>query len=189
MTGIIKNKAEISLEFPVDYTIVDIETTGLSPMKSEIIELSAVKVRNDVIVDKFSTLVKPKGCISSFITGLTGISDEMVADAPDIKSVLPKFMEFLKDDCVLGHNVSFDIRFISLNLKKYFSCEFKNSRLDTMVLSRRHCSLQSHKLENIASHYNICTDGHHRAMNDCIMTFEVYKNIKKDVLSATENLL
>lgn len=186
MTSIIKNEAEISLEFPADYTIVDIETTGLSPLKSEIIELSAVKVRNDAVVDKFSTLIKPKGNINSFITRLTGISNDMVQKAPDIKSVLPKFMEFLGDDYVLGHNVSFDIRFISLNLKKHLAAEFTNNRLDTMVLSRRYCQLASHKLESLALHYNVCTDGHHRAMNDCIMTFEVYKNIKKDVLNSLE---
>lgn len=186
MTGIIKNEMEILQEFPSNYTIVDIETTGLSPMKNEIIELSAVKVRNDVVVDKFSSLVKPKGTINSFITGLTGISNEMVQNAPDIKSVLPEFMKFLDNDSILGHNVSFDIRFISFNLKKYFSCEFENSRIDTMVLSRRHCSLQSHKLENLAKHYNISTEGHHRAMNDCIMTFEVYRNIKNEVLCSRE---
>ena len=184
MTGIIKSEAEILQEFPADYTIVDIETTGLSPSKCEIIELSAVKVRNDAVIDRFTSLVKPDGIISSFITGLTGISNEMVSSAPDIKSVLPEFMKFLSDDRVMGHNVSFGIRFIDANLKKHFSSGFKNSRLDTMFLSRRYCTLPSHKLDRVAKHYNINTDGHHRAMNDCMMTFEVFKNIKNDVINS-----
>ncbi len=189
MTGIIKTKAEILEEFPADYTILDIETTGLSPHKCSIIELSAVKVRSDAAVDRFTSLVKPDGVINSFITGLTGITNEMVAGAPDIKSVLPEFMEFISDDCVLGHNVSFDIRFISANLKKYFSTDFTNARRDTMYLSRRYCTLPSYKLDFLAKHYNISTEGHHRAMNDCMMTFEVYKNIKRDVTSSLNLLL
>ena len=96
MTGIIKNEAEILQEFPADYTILDIETTGLSPYKCEIIELSAIKVRNDCIVDKFSSLVKPDRSINSFITGLTGITNDMVESAPDITAVLPEFMKFIE---------------------------------------------------------------------------------------------
>ena len=189
MNGLVKTKAEILEEFPADYTILDIETTGLSPHKCSIIELSAVKVRSDAAVDRFTSLVKPDGVINSFITGLTGITNEMVAGAPDIKSVLPEFMEFISDDCVLGHNVSFDIRFISANLKKYFSTDFTNARRDTMYLSRRYCTLPSYKLDFLAKHYNISTEGHHRAMNDCMMTFEVYKNIKRDVTSSLNLLL
>ncbi len=189
MTGIIKSRAEILEEFPSDYTVVDIETTGLSPHKCCIIELSALKVRSDSVVDKFTSLVKPDGVINSFITGLTGITNDMVAAAPDIKSILPGFMEFISDDCILGHNVSFDIRFISANLKKYFASEFTNARKDTMYLSRRYCTLPCHKLDYLARHYNICTGGHHRALNDCMMTLEVYKNIKKDVTSSLNSLL
>lgn len=189
MTGIIINEAEILQEFPADYTILDIETTGLSPYKCEIIELSAIKVRNDCIVDKFSSLVKPDQSINSFITGLTGITNDMVESAPDITAVLPEFMKFIENDCVLGHNVSFDIRFIAANLKKHFSGEFKNSRLDTMYLSKRYCTLPNHKLESLANHYNVNTKGHHRAMNDCMMTFEVYKNIKNDVINSANEVV
>ena len=87
-------------------------------------------------------------------------------------------MKFIQNDCILGHNVSFDIRFISANLRKYLSKDLNNNKIDTMYLARRFCSLPSHKLEYVAKHFNISIEGHHRAMNDCMMTFEIYKNIK-----------
>ena len=87
-----------NLDFIENFTVIDIETTGLSCEKNEIIELSAIRVRNGIITDKFSSLVKPSGHINSFIKNLTGISNEMVENAPDIKSVLPEFMEFVSQD-------------------------------------------------------------------------------------------
>ena len=107
-----RNKGESLIDFPSDYTIVDIETTGLSPQQCEIIEISALKIRNDKIKAKFSTLVKPEGLIGRFITKLTGITNLMVENAPKIDKVLPKFLEFAGNDCIIGHNVNFDINFI-----------------------------------------------------------------------------
>ncbi len=170
----------ISNDFISDFTVIDIETTGLSSERHEIIELSAIRVRDCKITDKFSTLVKPNGHINSFIRGLTGISDEMVCNAPEIKTVLPEFIEFLSNDILLGHNINFDLRFIRHNLKKHFDKDLHNEHLDTMRLSRKYMqNLTSHKLQTLAGFFNVSTVGHHRALNDCIMTFEIYQNIKK----------
>ena len=159
------------VDFIEDFTVIDIETTGLSCEKNEIIELSAIRVRNGIITDKFSSLVKPNGHINSFIKNLTGISNEMVENAPDITSVLPEFMEFISQDVLLGHNISFDLRF-----KK----EFFNQKLDTMRLSRKYMThLPSHRLKTVAEYFNVSTKGHHRALNDCLITYEIYKNIKQ----------
>ena len=167
--------------FPADYTVIDIETTGLACDRCEIIELSAVKVRDYKVVEKFSTLVKPTKRINSFITSLTGISNEMVDNAASIHSVLPDFIKFLSNDILLGHNVSFDLRFIKHNLKKYFNSDIDNKSLDTMRISRKFNKvLKSHKLETLANHYNVSTEGHHRALNDCIMTHEIYLNLKQN---------
>ena len=171
-------------DFIQDYTVIDIETTGLSCEKNEIIELSAVRVRNGVITDKFSSLVKPNGHINYFITSLTGISDDMVKNSPDIITFLPEFIEFMSKDILLGHNIGFDLRFIRHNLSKHFNQKLFNKELDTMRLSRKYMShLTSHKLQTIAEHFNISTKGHHRALNDCIMTHEIYKNIKQQACS------
>lgn len=186
MALIQRNKGSLVEGFPSDYTVVDIETTGLSPEKCEIIEISAIKVKNDEIVDTFSMLVKPSKKIDSFIMNLTGITNEMVASAPKIKEVLLHFVNFVGDDCVLGHNVNFDINFIYDNLKKFCKKEFSNDFIDTMRLSRKHCDLKKHNLKSIAKHYNISLDGHHRALVDCEITYNVYKNIKKEVCSCID---
>lgn len=174
-----KPKREYISDFPSDYTVIDIETTGLSIHSNEIIEISALKVRDDKVIEKFSSLIKPEGHINSFISKLTGITNEMVQEAPAITEVLPAFTKFLDNDCILGHNVHFDINFIYTNLKKYFNKELPNSYTDTMKLSRKYCKLPSHRLSYLAEKFGISTEGHHRALNDCIMTFEIYKKIKQ----------
>ena len=80
------DKINIITEFPQDYTVVDIETTGLSPSRDEIIEISALKIRSGKIYNEFSQLIKPKAKIGSFITHLTGITNEMVISAPKIEA-------------------------------------------------------------------------------------------------------
>ena len=177
------NKRQYVTTFPSDYTVIDIETTGLSAVNNEIIELSALKVRNDEVVEKFSTLIKPENTISSFISNLTGITNNMVEKAPKITEVLPEFTNFLKDDCILGHNVNFDIKFICANLKKHFNQDLPNDYTDTMKLSRKYCKFPSHKLSFLAEKFGISTQGHHRALNDCIMTYGIYKKIKQTASS------
>ena len=106
------------VDFPKEFVVLDIETTGLSPHRDEIIELSALLVKNDEIVEEFNRLVKPEGEISAFITNLTGITPEMVADAPDIATAIKEFDDFCAGKIVLGHNITFDISFIDYNLQK-----------------------------------------------------------------------
>lgn len=174
-----KLEFEQSEVFPANYTVIDIETTGLSCDTCEIIELSAIKVRDYQVVDNFSSLVKPNSRINSFITSLTGISNEMVKNAQPITSVLPSFVKFISEDILLGHNVSFDMRFIQYNLERYFKQSLANKSIDTMRISRKYNKmLKSHKLELLANHYNVSTKGHHRALNDCMMTNEIYLNMK-----------
>lgn len=179
MANNLRNKGKNLTEFPTSFTVIDIETTGLSSINDEIIELSAIKVVNNEVVDKFSGLVKPKARISRFITSLTGITNEMVQNQPDITEVLPVFISFVADDCVLGHNVNFDINFIYDNLKKYFNKEFNNNYVDTMRLAKKYCKFPSHSLAYLAGKFEISTQGHHRALNDCMMTLRIYEEIKK----------
>lgn len=179
---IVRNKGEHLTTFPSDYTVIDIETTGLSPVNNEIIEVSALKVRNDCVVKKFSALVKPQGSISGFITHLTGITEALVQNEKPVEKVLPDYLEFIADDIILGHNVNFDINFIYDNLQKHHRKEFSNNYIDTLRISRRHLCLGSHSLKSIAKHYKVDMTGHHRALNDCLITFNIYQNLKKDAL-------
>ena len=107
-----KVNSKLMTDFPLDYTVLDIETTGLSPKNNEIIELSALKIRNKEVVREFSVLVNPGCHISSFITDLTGINDAMVKDALCIEDALNSFIGFIGKDKVVGHNVMFDLNFI-----------------------------------------------------------------------------
>ena len=104
MSSVKRNRyidGKLLLAYPDDYTVLDIETTGLSPQNDYITEISAIKYRNNRRVDEFSSLVKPELSIPYYITRLTGIDDAMVADAPAIDEVILSFMEFLADDELL----------------------------------------------------------------------------------------
>ena len=98
----ILNKGQEVNKLPENYTVIDIETTGLSPTMNEIIQLSALKIKNDKIVDSFTSFVKPNGRISSFISSLTGITNDMVSAAPQIKDVLNDYVDFIGKDIIVG---------------------------------------------------------------------------------------
>lgn len=91
-----------------DYIAFDLETTGLSVETDQIIEIGALKVRDGKIVDRFMEFLKPDKPISSIITGITGITNSMVADARDTETVIRDFVEFCEDDVLIGHNIMFD---------------------------------------------------------------------------------
>lgn len=96
-----------------NYCILDLETTGLSCIKNEIIEVGILKVRNNEIVARYSKLVKPKAKVSKKITKITGITNEMLEDKPAIEEIIIEILTFIGDDVIIGHNVLFDLGFIS----------------------------------------------------------------------------
>lgn len=188
-----KFKGKSIIDFPTNYTIVDIETTGLSPQYDSIIEISALKVKNNEPIDSFSSLIKPDNfCpeyLDSFITELTGITDDMLSTAPSTKTVLSDFLAFVCDDIIIGHNVSFDVNFVYDNVLDLLDKPFSNNYIDTMRISRRlNTDMSHHRLKDIAKKYNIPYEDAHRALNDCKITFECYKFLSKDVLDKYDNI-
>ena len=184
-----EQKGNSLIEFPNKYIAFDIETTGLDPMYDEIIEIGAIKIENGKEVEVFSTLVKPKYEIDEFISELTGITNEMVKESPSIDAVLPKFIDFIKDSIILGHNVNFDINFIYDNLIKCDMNPITNDFIDTLRLSRKLLpELKHHRLSDLADYYNINTVGSHRSLKDVRMTIEVYNNFKKLALEKYSNV-
>ncbi len=165
---------------PDDYVVLDVETTGFSYTNDEIIEIAAIKYSQSVEVDRFSSLVKPVQPISELITDITGITNEMVAQAPVIADVLPSFLEFIGDAALLGQNITFDIGFIGT--AKFALCKewFLNDFLDTLNLSRE-ClpQLASHKLGIVAKALGVPYENAHRALSDCVITHEVYLKLKE----------
>lgn len=155
---------------PNDYTVVDIETTGLSSAVSEIIEISAIKYRSGAEVDKFSTLVKPKGRVSWFITNLTGITQQMADAGADIEWALSTFSDFLGGDVIVGYNVNFDINFLYDNLMAHLGKPLSNDYVDVLRYARRYLpQLPDHKQTTVAEYFGISVEGAHRAANDCII--------------------
>ncbi len=161
------------------YVVFDLETTGLSPDKNKIIEIGAVRVENGVIVDKFSTFVNPKVPIPFRIENLTGINDNMVLDAPDIETVLPKFLEFSEGAVMVAHNASFDMSFIEHNcVLQGIEREFTTA--DTVAMARFLLpGLNRFKLDTVAKAVGVSLENHHRAVDDAGCTAEIFVKFVK----------
>lgn len=154
------------------FVAVDVETTGLSCVANEMIEISAIKYVRNQVVDKFTTFVKPKLAIPYYITKITGITNEMVENAPMIEEVMPNLIQFIGDAIIVAHNASFDFGF----LQNYSNYSFsKNKVVDTVRLSRMlHPELPNHKLGTVAKYIGIEEDGFHRAEFDCECCAKIY---------------
>lgn len=158
-----------------NYTVIDIETTGISPRDDSIIEISALRVRDRMVSDVFSALINPGYEIPSFISELTGITNKMLESAPRIESVLPDFISFLGDDIVVGHNVNFDINFLYDNSIELLSKPLSNDFIDTMRLARKiFPNAPHHRLQDISAMLSVNYSGAHRAEQDCRITYQCY---------------
>jgi DNA polymerase III epsilon subunit family exonuclease len=178
-----KNLSESIKKLPSNYVVIDIETTGLHPRKNKIIELSALKVRNDMIVDQFTTLCHPGTKISQTITKLTGITNDMLKGAPKINEVIQSYLDFIGDDIVIGHNAHFDINFIYANCIKLLEKPFSNDFVDTLKISRDACKdLRHHRVSDMVKYFNIIINGElHRSLNDCHATYQIYLKLKEAI--------
>ena len=157
-----------------DYCVIDTETTGLSPDYCEIIEISMLRVRNNEIVKKYTQLIQPEESVPELITELTGITNEMVAGKPRIDDVKEEVLSFIGDDVLLGHNTSFDVRFINAA----FGIELKNPYMDTRFWTKKLFDCADYKLATLAEEFNL-SKSEHRALSDCIATKELYDYLKK----------
>ena len=172
LTKIAENEKGQDLEGT--YVVFDIETTGFSAVTDRIIEIGAVKVEDGKITDKFSTFVNPKRPIPFRITELTGITDEMVINSPDIETILPQFIEFIGDAVLVAHNASFDVGFIEQNCKRQ-KIEADFTYVDTVALARVLLpALNRFKLDTVAKALNISLENHHRAVDDAGCTAEIF---------------
>ncbi len=158
-----------------DFVVFDIETTGFSPIKNRIIEIGAVKVSQGKICDRFSCFVNPHTAIPFEIERLTGINDEMVADAEDIEVVLPKFLAFCEGCVLVAHNASFDMSFIKENMKRQ-EIEREITYVDTVAISRALLTdLGKHTLDSIAKRLGVSLENHHRAVDDAEATAHIFE--------------
>ena len=160
--------------FPGIYVVFDVETTGLDPLKDEIIEIGACKVVNGRIDEIFSTFVKPSKSIPKEITELTGIDNSMVEDAPTINYVMPDFYKFCDNATIVAQNTAFDMSFIH-NISKKLSYNFNHSTMDTMAMAREKLpGLKNYKLSTIVEKLGIVLDNAHRAIHDATATAKAF---------------
>lgn len=165
--------------FPDDYTVVDVETNTVVDGVLDLIEVSALRVRDDVPVASFSSLVRPHESVTYFIQGLTGITDDMVWPAPLPRDVLPEFRAFLDDDVLVGHNVNFDVNTLYDNFVRYLCATLPNDFVDVLRLSRKMLpDLAHHRQTYIAEYFGIDTTGAHRALTDCEICHRNYQKLK-----------
>ncbi len=170
-------KGERLNTLPDNYTVIDIETTGLK-YTDDIIEFSAIKVVNNEIVKELSFLAKPKKDIPYNISDLTGITNDMVENKPYFDERINDVVEFIGDDIILGHNVIFDIDRINNYVYHITGKAIENDYVDTLNLAKcRIKDIDNHKLTTIAQYLGIKVDTAHRALDDCRTTIECYKKL------------
>ena len=163
------------------FTAIDIETTGLGPEKAKIIEIGAVKYEDGEQKEVFSTLIRPQAAeIPERITELTGITDEMVKDAPGEAEAMASLLRFLKGETVLlGHNIPFDFSFLKVAANRLGET-FEYEGIDTLVLSRLcHPELPSKTLSAMREVYEITSERAHRAYEDACAAAQLYFSLQK----------
>ena len=170
--------------------VFDIETTGLSNQNDRMTEIGAVRIQNGQVVDVFNTFVNPGMPIPENITELTGITDDMVKDAPSESEALDAFFAFLgqsprgipgEDALLIAHNADFDTGFIRAAATRS-GRKFQNPYLDTLALSRFLLpDLKKHKLDSLADHYGLGDFNHHRASDDAAMLAAIYACMLRDL--------
>lgn len=159
------------------YAIIDVETTGGSARFERITEIAIVRHDGERVVDTFSTLINPERPIPWNITQLTGISNDMVADAPHFYEVAKKIVEMTEDAIFVAHNVSFDYNFIKEEFAR-LGYDFSKKQLCTVRLSRKAFpGLKSYSLSNLKNHFGIHADRSHRALDDTLATVRVFEKI------------
>ena len=158
-----------------EFVLVDLETTGLSAKEDTIIEIGAIKYKKGIECGRFETFVNPARKIPPRIIEVTGITDDMVEAAPYIEEVIGEFIEFIKGNVIIGHNIMFDYSFIKRSAVNH-KLEFNEKVIDTLKIARKFLpELPKKSLDYLCEHFGIVDENHHRAVNDAKVAGELYK--------------
>jgi len=170
-------KGDADTGFDGTFICFDIETTGLSAARDKITEIGAVKVENGVITDTFSTFANPEMPIPQKITQLTGITDDMVKDAPSQSEAVGAFLEFAGDNVLVAHNAPFDTSFITKACED-MGREYNYTSIDTVAISRAILTdIKNCKLDTVAKFLRLGDFNHHRATDDAEMLARIFINL------------
>ena len=172
-----------------DFIIVDLETTGLSPHYDKITEIAAIKIEDNKIINKFESFINPEIEIPINITRLTGISNQMVKDAPKAKDVLKEFLKFAGSSTIVAHNANFDISFLQSHLSKNFRLSLTNPTLCTKELAKLTVpEINSKALAALCRFFEIENINAHRAMSDVKATYQIFNIMRKRLSVQSLNL-
>ena len=161
----------------ITFAVVDTETTGLRPGPDRVIELAVVCVRGGEVIDTFQSLVNPCCRISPFIINFTGITPEMLSGAPAAKEIMPHFLQCIDGTLLVGHNLSFDLKFLS-HEAQLLGRTFPLDGFDTIPLARRFLpGLKRFKLDMVAAYLQIPASNRHRALGDAEITAAVFLHL------------
>lgn len=166
-------KSTINDDFLKDCVYIDTETTGLSD-RDRIVEISAIRVRNNEIVDSFSELVNPHMHIKKGASSVNRITDDMVVGCPEFSSIEKTFMEFIGDDVLVGHNINFDLDFIGREIGE----SLKNPTFDSIRLAKLVMeNIENYKLETLCRKFGFPSQNH-RGLTDVALTYRVVQAMK-----------
>lgn len=185
------NRTELTTPIKTDYVVFDFETTGSSMPGDEIIEIGAMKCSFDgKEKERFTSLIRPNCSIGSYVSMLTGISNAMVADAPPMEEVFPKFLDFIGDLPLVGHGIkAFDFRFLD-GTCFYGNYPFKdNDYIDTVNVAHKilpKSELTKFSVDALIQYFGLKKRPAHRAMNDTLMENDVYQSLRTVMITKHE---
>lgn len=161
------------------YAIVDLETTGLSAVDHDIIEIGAVIVNEHAIEKEFHAFIKVSAHIPHHIQNLTGLTDEILeAQGRDLAAALPELLAFIGNLSIVSHNVNFDYGFLRMACERCGLPLFSNQSVDTLVLARRLVDdVKDYKLATLLEHFGIRINDSHRSAADCMSTMQLYEKL------------
>jgi len=159
------------------FVAFDFETTGLDPRNDEIVEIGAVKIKGDQVIDEFHTLVKPKQRMSRKSAEITGISHEMLENAPNIEEVLPSFLEFISNSVLVAHNAKFDYSFLRMAVKNVLGKNWEVAYIDTLGMAKALLDIKGYSLAKVAKALKISGFKHHRALDDARAVGQIFTKL------------
>lgn len=184
----LRDKGNSIIDFPNNYIIVDIETTGLSSEWDSIIEVAAIEINNGEVVKKYQSFVEFEDELPKFIIELTGITNDMLKGAPSAQEVITEFSDFIGDKIIVGYNVNFDINFLYDYFKLILDKDLKNDYIDCLRISRKLFPEEKHhRLKDMVELLDIQVDTEHRALSDCETTKNVFEKLYNKVIEKYNN--
>lgn len=171
------------------FVCVDCESTGLDPHNDRIIEVAAVRFTMKDILGEYQSLVDPGVIIPEESIAIHNITQDMVTGSPRVAEVLPDLVDFMGDHIIIGHGIMYDLQLITSEAQRHgVNCPdlTKRAFFDTLRMARLYGDSPTNSLRQLGTHFNLATEGAHRAMNDVVMNVGVFRYLAERYRSTDE---